>query len=126
MQDFEEGTGRLLDRYLEVLGPELSVAVEDVADHPIVQMLKHGDAIECLDLEHGLDIPRLSLLMRDVENPNADPLAVLAEKLRRLIRCYDDLAEEPFSLDQRLYEDHISPAWASAQLEPPKQPADPR
>jgi hypothetical protein len=124
MQDFEEGTGRLLDRYLEVLGPDLPVAVEDVVDHPITQVLKHSNAIERFDLEYGLDIPRLSLLMTDSDNPKAAPLAVLAEKLRRLIRCYDCLAEEPFSLDERLYEDHISPAWASAQVARPQQPSD--
>jgi hypothetical protein len=117
--DFEAGIRDIFDRYLDVLGAELPAAAEDLIDHPIFGILKHGRAIQEMDRQHQLDLPRLCFVVLSVEDPSANTTHEFAEALRQLYRAYDRLGGRPVTLDERLYEDDLSPPWASARWEPP-------
>jgi hypothetical protein len=114
---FEDGIRDVIDRYLPVLGPELPAAAEDVIDHPVFQIVKNGPALERLDASHGWHLPRPSFLVESVEDPALDSLQDFSRLLARLYEAYDRLGGPAVTLDARLYEDHLSPAWASGRAQ---------
>lgn len=112
---FEQGVRDILDRYLDVLGSELSAAAEDLIDEPMFAFLTFGSAIERADQEYGIDQPRLSFMVQSVEDPEHDSLRNFALLLRRLHDAFERLGGPQLTLDARLYEDHLSPMWGSAR-----------
>lgn len=120
---FEVGFRDVTDRYLPILGPDLPAAGEELLDTAVFSFLKHGPAIEQIDAQHGWNLPRLSFVVRSQEDPHYDSMAEFADRLRNLYAAYKQLGAVDLSLDVRLYQDHISPAWESARVKAPeKQP----
>jgi hypothetical protein len=115
---FEEGIRDLTDRYLDVLGADFPAAAEDLIDHPVFQFLRHGAEVEGLDAQYGWDIPRLSFVVASMDEPESDSLTEVAALVSRIYDSYAHLGGRPLTLDARLYEDHLSPAWSSARFDP--------
>lgn len=116
---FEDGFRDVVDRYLVVLGPDLLAATEDIIDHPVFQVVKSGPAIERFDAENGIDLPRLSLVVRSVEDPTRDSLKDFAHLVLKAYEAYERLGGPALTLDARLYSDAIGPGWSSARYDGP-------
>jgi hypothetical protein len=119
---FEDGVRDAVDRYLVVLGPDLPAATENIIDHPTFQIVRNGPAIERLDAENGVDLPRLSFVAQSPEDPTHDSLQDFARLVLKACEAYKRLGGPALSIDARLYSDAISPGWGSARYDGPPGP----